>query len=631
MNYLEFQPGVPGLQNVCLPVSHGGWTVASWDSWTLSTRNYDLFLFNGAMDRLISYSARVQSSDVAGTPLESIYGAPVSDACLVVALSSTSSNITTSTIPTNLIHINTIRGSVNQGLAVITSSISTPADATGATTVGAVRHSDNIIESFSSAGPTDDGRPKPEICAFDGVSSTQDRFNPFYGTSAAAPHVAGAAALVLQTYSSNNNVNTTSATTQQTIDKIMSTAVVTASSNHGDLCGAGILSLQHVFNQVSTNGINFTDTSRTSTGNINNITSNDNNNRNDSDTPIVAVGSDSITIQSITTLPAHGTAQIVSDNTQIQYTPNLHYNGADTMIYRITDDSGLTDTATVSINVTPVNDAPLITPIPDYEATPGQLLSFNVTATDPDDSDVLTFSLSGTAAPITDAVIHESTGRFVWTPTGLQANTTVLVDITVTDNGVPPLSDSYRVNINVTSITAPTFTQIPDTIFADRGYIQPINITSSNPNGGPLVFTVSPLANFMNLTQENNSAMLAISPSIVETFETHSITVTVTDSLQASTSHEILIIIQNKKLLSNRTYIVISDFSVAVYNDTAVITESDLNDSNNMSGAVYIYTQNDDGTWTQTQKITRLDDDSNNVISLVAIYNDTMLVGAREK
>ena len=56
------------------------------------------------------------------------------------------------------------------------------------------------MEFFSSQGPTIDGRVKPDIAAIDGVSITgAGSFPvPFFGTSAASPHMGGIAALVLQ-------------------------------------------------------------------------------------------------------------------------------------------------------------------------------------------------------------------------------------------------------------------------------------------------------------------------------------------------------------------------------------------------------------------------------------------------
>ena len=57
----------------------------------------------------------------------------------------------------------------------------------------------STIQFFSSRGPTLDGRLKPDLAAIDGVAVTgAGRFpGTFFGTSAAAPHVAGIAALAL--------------------------------------------------------------------------------------------------------------------------------------------------------------------------------------------------------------------------------------------------------------------------------------------------------------------------------------------------------------------------------------------------------------------------------------------------
>ena len=84
--------------------------------------------------------------------------------------------------------------------------ISSPSDADGIITVGAVT-STGIPSSFSSFGPSSDGRVKPEICAT-GTSSAlvSTGGTPTYGngTSFATPIMAGMMACLLQKYKSQN-------------------------------------------------------------------------------------------------------------------------------------------------------------------------------------------------------------------------------------------------------------------------------------------------------------------------------------------------------------------------------------------------------------------------------------------
>lgn len=84
---------------------------------------------------------------------------------------------------------------------VAASSLMDPASAPGAFSVGAVnqaswQQANPPVESFSSQGPTNDGRQKPELVAPDGTASLT--YGSSFGTSFSAPTTAGAAALLLQ-------------------------------------------------------------------------------------------------------------------------------------------------------------------------------------------------------------------------------------------------------------------------------------------------------------------------------------------------------------------------------------------------------------------------------------------------
>ncbi|NIM58882.1 MAG: S8 family serine peptidase [Candidatus Aminicenantes bacterium] len=76
-------------------------------------------------------------------------------------------------------------------------SLAIPADSPFAIAVGATDWSDDSYHSYSSRGPTEDGRIKPDLVAPSGVSSATYGDLGFSGTSASAPHVAGAFALLM--------------------------------------------------------------------------------------------------------------------------------------------------------------------------------------------------------------------------------------------------------------------------------------------------------------------------------------------------------------------------------------------------------------------------------------------------
>ena len=215
---LEVDPSASGLQKACLSTtSSSNHIILAWDAWDQNpvSDDYDLFLFNQDMSQLHGYSTEWQL--VNRQPLEEIIYSSISGSkCIVVASKYSTQN--------HNLHIYVSSSSGFPSMAA--GSIGTPADARGAVSVGAVSIN-KALESFSSRGPTDDGREKPEICGYSGVR-TPDGF--FYGTSASAPHVAGMAALLLD------------ANPSATPDQIQRSIETSAESGPTG-CGAGIMFL----------------------------------------------------------------------------------------------------------------------------------------------------------------------------------------------------------------------------------------------------------------------------------------------------------------------------------------------------------------------------------------------------
>src|SRR5205085_8601602 len=97
---------------------------------------------------------------------------------------------------------------------------------------------------------------------------------------------------------------------------------------------------------------------------------------------------ETLTITSVST-PPHGTTSF--DGLKVVYTPAANYNGADSFTYTISDGNGGTDTATVSVTVTSVNDPPdavddAVTVLESSGVTATSPLSNDSTAPDSDET-----------------------------------------------------------------------------------------------------------------------------------------------------------------------------------------------------------------------------------------------------
>ncbi|EIT7126001.1 tandem-95 repeat protein [Vibrio parahaemolyticus] len=147
--------------------------------------------------------------------------------------------------------------------------------------------------------------------------------------------------------------------------------------------------------------------------------------------------------------PANGTVSVNPDGS-VTYTPNDNYHGADSFTYIVTS-GGVSESTTVNVDVTPVNDAPVAkddTAITD-EDTP---VTIDVLPNDTDvDGDKL--SIESASVPKEQGTVEVVNGKLVFTPAE-NFNGDVEITYTVTDG---QLTDEAKVTVTVNPVNdAPT-------------------------------------------------------------------------------------------------------------------------------------------------------------------------------
>ena len=168
----------------------------------------------------------------------------------------------------------------------------------------------------------------------------------------------------------------------------------------------------------------------------------------------------------------------------------------------------LSATNSFLVVVTEANTAPVLTTSTNRTVNPGETVTFTNTATDADTpANTLTFSLL--SGPV-GATVNPGTGQFTWRPSITNANTTNTIQVRVTDNGSPALSDTRSFTITVQSLTPVTLTPLgfsgsnfrvnisgpvgPDYTLQTRGSLTPgqpwVSLTTTNPLATPFQLDV---------------------------------------------------------------------------------------------------------------------------------------------
>ncbi len=238
---------------------------------------------------------------------------------------------------------------------------------------------------------------------------------------------------------------------------------------------------------------------------------------------------------------SNGTVSVNPTSGAITYTPALNFFGTDSFTYTVKDNNGLiSNTATVTVTVTAVNDAPTVAnAIPDQSATEDIPFSYSMPANTFNDVDnpVLTITVSGLPAWLS---YNPATRTFSGTPTEGAAGGTVTV--TATDAGGLSVSDSFDVTVTAVndapvavndSVTTNEDTAVVFSVIGNDtdidGTVDPATViagtasngtVSVNPTSGAITYT--PALNFFGTdsftyTVKDNNGLISNTATVTVT------------------------------------------------------------------------------------------------------------------
>ncbi|WP_139123285.1 tandem-95 repeat protein, partial [Vibrio parahaemolyticus] len=204
--------------------------------------------------------------------------------------------------------------------------------------------------------------------------------------------------------------------------------------------------------------------------------------------------------------PANGTVSVNPDGS-VTYTPDDNYVGKDTFTYIVTS-GGVSESSTVEVNVTPVNDAPVAK---DDIATTQEdtAVTIDVLSNDTDvDGDTL--RIDSASVPSDQGTVEIVDGKLVFTPAE-NFNGNAEITYTVTDGSLTDQA-TVKVTVNAVNDTPVVESNLADQTLAEdfTTYTIDLNTAFSDVDNvdGELTFSVSGNSNVL-VSIENGIATIS--------------------------------------------------------------------------------------------------------------------------
>ena len=260
---------------------------------------------------------------------------------------------------------------------------------------------------------------------------------------------------------------------------------------------------------------------------------------------------------SVETNPSNGSISI-TDNL-VTYSPNSNFNGTDSFSYTITQ-GDKTSSATVSLTINPVNDAPVIDIASTISVDENQTSVTTVSVSDPDDDD-LTLSVGGTDANSFN-LSSDNILTFKEAP-DYEAKNAYSISLSLTD-GTETVTKSLTINITNVNDNSPVITS-DATFTAAENQTAIGTVTATDADGDTIVFSISG----SELEVSAVGVVTFANAPDYETKSSYTATITATDGLYAVTQ-DITVNVTN---VNDNSPVITSDATfTAAENQTAIGT-----------------------------------------------------------
>jgi hypothetical protein len=174
----------------------------------------------------------------------------------------------------------------------------------------------------------------------------------------------------------------------------------------------------------------------------------------------------------IDTYPEFGSISLL--NGIATYSPASNFNGQDSFTFYAFDGEVSSNISTISLEVLPINDGPIIISQPDLVATEDILYSYQVIANDPED-DELSYELD----TYPDGMQIDDSGLITWTPIEgqLTSREIVLVVFDGGEDGVLPFTQTFTIIVEPVNDRPEITSTAPTIAYEDEQYTYQVEVS----------------------------------------------------------------------------------------------------------------------------------------------------------